>query len=379
LNAESPTPGEALPSKEQLLAFQSTWLRRAGLAAVFGATIVAASIALQQVGLNVPNGNSNADQLVFEHAHAGRLIYTSILLGIGLMLFAVPLYVLFQSVAGRSKRVRRAFVGLVLLGPLAFGIGAAVSSIGSTQAAKKFHDQEPAAVQKARQDAEQAKAAQAKPAPQKANQSPQPTTTAPATTSTTGSTTINLNGTTTTVATPVTPDQAGSNAREELADHLNKHEALLIAGGFAGFVGKLALVFGMIYTSLWCIRTGLLSGFWGIFGIVVGAGLILLGPLGFALLVIWFASVGLMMLGRWPKPLPPAWAEGKAIPPQRRSEDLGPPVSERGDSGTVEGSGREVSESPLPEEGDGGTDPGQALDEYGQTQGQRRKKRKRRS
>ena len=361
--------GRALPSKEELLAFQSTWIKRAGVAAVLGALIVAGSIALQQAGLNPPSGNSDADQLVFEHAHAGRLIYTSILLGIGLILFVVPLYFLFRAAAGRAQRVRNAFVGLILLGPLAFGLGAAVASIGSTKAAENFHNQEPAAIQQARQQAEQAQAAQQKPPPKT-------TATAPTTTAPTGSTTINLDGTTTTVATPVTPDQAGGNEREELASHLNRHTTLLLAGGFLGFIGKLALVFGLIYTSLWCMRVGLLSRFWGVAGMVAGLGLILLGALGFAVLVIWFAAVGLMFLGFWPRPLPPAWAAGEAMPWQSRSENLGPPP-ESGPGGTVEGSGREVSESPLPEQGDANGQPPEPP--YGETQGQRRKKRKRRN
>jgi Tfp pilus assembly protein PilV len=370
VNAVPPTTGRPLPSKEELLSFQSTWIKRAGLASLLGAVIVAASIVLQQIGLNPPDGNSDADQLVFEHAHADRLIYTSILLGIGLALFAVPLTFLFRAAAGRAQRVRAAFIALVVLGPVALGLGAALSSIGSTQAAQKFHDQEPAAVQQARQQAEQA---QAKPSrgSQRATTNA-PTTTAGTTTAGTGSTTINLNGTTTTVATPVTPSQAGGNARENLADHINKHTTLLLVGGLVGFIGRLALVFGLIYTSLWCMRTGLLTRYGGIAGIVAGVGLILLGAVGFAVLVIWFAVVGLILLGVWPAPLPPAWEAGKAIPWPGR-ENLAPPGSDPAGSGTVEGSGREVSEASLPERADEPPQP-----PYGETQGQRRKKRKRR-
>lgn len=366
MNAEPPTTGRPLPSKEELLGFQSTWMKRAGFAALLGAVIVAASIVLQQVGLNPPSGKSNADQLVFEHAHANRLIYTSILLGVGLALFAIPLTFLFRAVAGRAQRVRPAFLALIVLGPPALGLGVAISSIGSTQAAQKFHDQEPAAVQQAHRQAEQA---QAKPA-----QGTQTGTTA-TTTTPTGSTTINLNGTTTTVSTPVTPTQAGSNARENLADHINKHTTLLLVGGLVGFIGRLALVFGLIYTSLWCMRTGLLTRYGGVAGIVAGVGLILLGAVGFAVLVIWFAVVGLILLGVWPPPLPPAWEAGEAIPWVRREDDLGPSPDGDG-SGTVEGSGREVSEKQLPE-GDQSAEPPQPP--YGETQGQRRKKRKRRS
>jgi hypothetical protein len=380
VNAESPTPGSSLPSKNDLLAFQSTWMRRAGFAGVLGAFVVAAAVVLQQVGLDLPSGKSDADQLVFEHAHSQRLVYTSFLLGIGLALFAVPLVFLFRSAAGRAPRVRNAFLGLIVLGPLGFGVGVAVSSLGSARAADKFHTQAPAAIQKARQQAEQAQAGDAKSTPEKkasgGGSTSAATTTGP-TTSTTESTTLNLNGTTTTVATPITPDQAQGNARENLADDINKHTALLVAGGFIGFVGRLALVFGLIYTSLWSMRVGLLSRLWSTVGMIAGAGLILLGPIGLALMVLWFAATGLMFIGVWPGPLAPAWAAGEAVPWVRASEDLGPPVEERGPGGTVEGSGREVSEPPLAE--DEGGEQGQPTDQYGMTQGQRRKKRKRRS
>ena len=69
-----------------------------------------------------------------------------------------------------------------------------------------------------------------------------------------------------------------------------------------------------------------------------------------------------------------AWDAGEAIPWANRG-DIGPPPEERGDAGTVEGTGREVSEQPLPENGQPDQPPEPP---YGETQGQRRKKRKRR-
>jgi hypothetical protein len=366
-----------LPSKEELLAFQSRWLRRAGAAALGGALIVAASVALQQVGLNIPGGNSDADQLVFEHAHASRLIYSSVIQAVGFALFLGPLLFLFRSANGRAERMRGAFTGVIVLGPLAFAIGLAISSVGSTQAADKFHTQEPAVVQHARQ---QAQAAQAPaPAAPKKGTSTGTSSTKSATTTTAATTTAATTTTgtaTTTTANPATPDHAASNAREGLADHLNKHTSLLIVGGLISTVGVLALVFGMIYTNLWSMRTGLLSRLWGALGMAFGLFLII--PLFPPIpgLVLWFAILGLMFLGLWPRPLPPAWAAGEAVPWQRPGDDLGPPPEERGPSGTVEGSGREVSEAPLPENGQPDQPPEPP---YGETQGQRRKKRKRRS
>jgi hypothetical protein len=94
--------------------------------------------------------------------------------------------------------------------------------------------------------------------------------------------------------------------------------------------------------------------------------------------VLWFAITGLMLARLWPRPLPPAWEAGEAIPWPRPGEDLGPPVAERGESGTVEGSGREISEPPLPEGTQNGEPDQPPEPPYGETQGQRRKKRKRR-
>jgi hypothetical protein len=370
----------SLPSKGELLAFQGRWLRRAGFAGIAAALIVAASIVLQRVGLDLPNGDSDADQLVFEHAHSGRLIYTSVIQGIGFCLFAIPLVFLFRSASGRAQRVRRAFTPLIVLGPLAFGIGLAVSSVGSSQAADDFAKQEPAKVQEARQQAVQAQATAT--APEAKGKSTQAATTAPSGTVTpsTSTSSTTATGSTTTpsgaAAKPKTPDQAADDARESLADHLNRHTTLLIVGGLISTIGVLALVFGMIYTNLWCMRLGLLTRFWGAIGMAFGLFLVI--PLFPPIpgLVLWFAVTGLMLAGLWPRPLPPAWAAGEAIPWRRPGDDLGPPPAERGPSGTVEGSGREVSEQPLPDEG--GQNGEAPEPPYDETQGQRRKKRKRR-
>jgi hypothetical protein len=356
----TPPLQSSLPSKQEVLAFQNQWLKRAGAAGLGAAFIVAASIVLQRAGLDLPNGDSDADQLVFAHAHSSRLIYSSVLQGLGFVLFLGPLLFLFRSANMRAQRMRGALAALIVLGPVAFGIGVAVSAVGSSDAADKFATQEPAVVQQARQQAEQ----QAK-AP------------APATTTTPSTTT----GTTTTAAAPKpkTPDQAASSAREGLADHLNKDTALLVAGGLISTIGVLALVFGMIYTNLWSMRTGLVSRFWGALGMAFGLFLILPVFPPVPGLVLWFAALGLMFLGLWPRPLPPAWAAGEAVPWQRPGDDIGPSPPEQGPSGTVEGSGREVSEQPLPESGeqDGESD-APPEPPYGETQGQRRKKRKRR-
>jgi hypothetical protein len=364
----------SLPSKRELLDFQDRWQLRAGAAALAGGFIVVGGLLYQHLGLTQPDANSNADQLAFFHAHSARLTLSFVIQGIGFALFAIPLFFLFKAASGRAERMRNAFTALVVLGPLAFGLGFAITPFGSSKAADDFVKQEPAVVQHARQ---QAGAAQTAPAPAaKGDKAKGKTGTAAATTvpTTTSGTTsaAGTTGTTTTAAKPKTPDQAASDAREGLADHLNKHTGVLIVGGLISTVGVLSLVFGMVYTALWSIRTGLLTRFWGAVGMAFGLFLIIPLVPPIPGLVLWFAVLGLMFLGRWPRPLPPAWAAGEAIPWQRPGDDLGPPPGGNG-SGTVEGSGREVSEQPLPEEGEAPPEP-----PYGETQGQRRKKRKRR-
>jgi len=342
-----------LPSKRDLLSFQETWLRRAGFAALIGAFLIAASIVYQRAGLDLPDSDSDADQLVFAHAHSGRLILSSVLQAVGFCLFTPLLYVLFSAAAGRAERVRRALMPLALLGPVAFGIGVAVSSLGTSDAADTFVSKQPAVVQQARENAT-------------ANeQQSAPSTKKGATTS----------GTTTTAAAAKTPDEAADDARENLADDTNKDTTLLIVGGITSTVGVLALVFAMIYTSMWSMRTGLLTRFWGALGIAFGLFLVIPIFPPIPGLVLWFAALGLMFIGVWPRPLPPAWAAGEAIPWVPAGDDMGPPPGS-GPPGTVEGSGREVSEPPLPENGEAGEPPEPPS---GETQGQRRKKRKRRN
>jgi hypothetical protein len=369
-----------LPSKRDLLAFQDAWLRRAGAAALLGAFLIAASIVYQRAGLDLPDSDSDADQLVFAHAHSGRLLLSSVIQMIGFWLFAPPLYVLFRSAAGRAARMRSAFLALVVLGPLAFGIGLTVSALGTASAADDFVDKEPAVVQKAREDAAQAQRQdqQSSAAPKgdkgTTTQAVEGTTTGGTTTSGTTTSGTTTTGTATTAATPRSPDQAADDAREDLADDTNHDNSLLIAGGLVSTIGVLALVFGLVYTSIWSMRTGLLTRFWGALGIAFGLFLVLPIFPPVPGLVLWFAAIGLMFLGTWPRGLPPAWEAGEAIPWDSPDAGMHPEPGD-GPPGTVEGSGREIAEPPLAEDSESG-EPPEPPD--GKTQGQPRKKRKRR-
>jgi hypothetical protein len=364
---EAASPGKALPSKQELLDFQARWMRPAGICAILGAFAFAVSLPLQPSG----GGDDDAERLTeFHDQSTGLIVGQGLLIGIAVLLFIPLLYVLIRSVVGRTERVRRGMIAFAFVGPILFSVSGLLVAVGLSDVADKFVEQAPAKERQARERAAAAQGAaatggSAEPSKKGAGEG---TTTEPATT-TEGTTTAAQGTTTTPQATaPLNPDQAANKARDDLADDVIDDSGVLQAGSLLRFIGLITLVFAMIYIPLWCMRTGLLTRFWAMLGVALGISLLLI-PVGIFGLVLWFAVLGLMLAGWWTRPLPPAWAAGEAIPWLRPDEDIGP-SPERGPSDTFEGSGREVSEPPLEE----GEDEGQP----GETQGQRRKKRKRR-
>jgi hypothetical protein len=343
----------SLPGKQELLSFESRWLRRAGALAILGSLIFAIGVIVQQAGIDATDNDH--EQLQQFHENGGQLIAGQVLQGFGFSLFAFPIYVLFRAAAGRTDRMRRAFLPLAVIGPPLFFIGAVVAAVGLKDAADQYVEERPAIERQARQEAA------APPADQGT------TTEAPTTEGTT------TEGTSTEAPSDAeTPDERVDDALEERAEDLAGDSSAVQIGSGMRLTATLALVFAMVYVPLWAMRTGLLTRFWATLGMALGASLILVGILGLMGLVLWFAAIGLQLAGWWPGPRPPAWETGEAIPWQRPGQDLGPPPDRppAGGGDAVEGSGREVSEQPLPE---GHTD-----ESGGETQDQRRKKRKRR-
>lgn len=102
-------------------------------------------------------------------------------------------------------------------------------------------------------------------------------------------------------------------------NHSNQHAKDLVGGGSAAVfsfltpIGALTFALGMIMTNVNAIRTGLLTTFVGIIGVI--GGILFVLPLGppQLLLFFWLAAVGLTLLDRWPGGRGPAWAAGEAI------------------------------------------------------------------
>src|SRR5215210_2614767 len=312
-------------------------MRPAGIAAIIGAGLLVAAGVVGSVG----SADGSAEQLMLYEDHAGRLEIAAVISAVGLLLLAFPLYFLFRSARARTDRLRSFAAPLIVTGAALVAIQGVLVSLGLKDASDTYVAGVGAVEVKARQ------------ADTPTNP---PTGTGPTTTTPAQST-----------------EQRVSDARDDFAEDTVNDESKVKSARLIGLLGGLTLIAGTAYTLVWVTRTGLLTRFMTTIGMVFIAALLLLPGLGPIGMVLWFAVLGLMLAGWWVRPLPPAWAAGEAVPWPRPGEDLeaapgdGPPAT----SGTVEGSGREVAERPLPE------DDATAERPPGESQGQRRKKRKR--
>ena len=100
-----------------------------------------------------------------------------------------------------------------------------------------------------------------------------------------------------------------------LAENLREDSGGLQTAAGLLLPGMLALIFSMIYTPLWAVRTGLLTRFFGTLGMALGASLL------FILQIALLADPLLARLLRpaavraaCPSGRPPAWDAGEAIP-----------------------------------------------------------------
>lgn len=126
-----------------------------------------------------------------------------------------------------------------------------------------------------------------------------------------------------------------------LAADLFEDSSLRNVAGGLGAGGVLSLIFAMIYTALWASRTGLVTRFYGTFGMALGASLLFppLAELALPMLFLWFAYLALMISGRLRKGRPPAWDAGRAIPWPKPGEE---PLPAAGPADVVEADASEI-------------------------------------
>jgi hypothetical protein len=181
----------------------------------------------------------------------GTMFVAAALNMLSLMAFAPPLYYLFRAASARNTSVRRGLVGVVVVGPLFLGAAEVLQWVALNNAATDFH----------------------------------------------------------------TPGGGAGIPIGEYAEDLIRDQTTFgIAQGLS-FAGVLGFVVGVIYTALWAMRVGLVTRFFGTFGMALGASLVLLAQ-AFSLLalMIWMVWLGLIYLDKVPRGRPPAWDAGEAIP-----------------------------------------------------------------
>lgn len=228
--------------------------------------LVIAAIVVASQGVGGSSGESELLRNV--QAHRGAQMLSSILQALGVGLLAAPLYYLFRAAKARSERMRGQLVGVVVAAPLFLAVLAILSGLSTLHAASDFVTTEV------------------------------PRLTAKG---------ISL---------------GSDKANEAANDTISEAPLRPLAAGF-GLGGQLGFLVAMIYTSLYAMRTGLLTRFWGSLGIALGA----VSFIFFQFTLLWFIYFTLFLLGLVPGGKPPAWDSGEAepwpTPGEKAATDMG--------------------------------------------------------
>lgn len=253
------------------------------LATILGVVTTMSGLVVQSSGLD-PSPADDAARLLDRVDNFDSILAGAILSGLGYILLAGTVLFLFSAAARRSDRVRQSLRPLVAIGAVLLAISGVVTAIGYDSVATDF--------------------------------------------------------------TGAGLPTSGEAAADRASDLIGGSTALQI-GAFAGLAGIAAFSFGIIYSSLWGMRTGLLTRFWGTLGIAFGAAFLLaqiLGPIGFLGVLVWLVHVALIGNGRWMGGPLPAWETGTAVPwPDPRAAPPEPDPEEAAAPEDFEGSATEVA------------------------------------
>jgi hypothetical protein len=289
------------------------WQRRWALPAALAAFAAAAFfVASLFVGSSGDvPSGSDADILRAYADDESTRFLSAILSGIGMMLLAGPLAYLFRSAAARSPGVRRGLIGVVFIGPIFLGLGGILQHFALAGAADDFANS----------------------------------------------------------------GQGAGVPVGEYAEDVIRDQALLGPSTGLFFAGLIALAVGTIYSSLWAMRVGLVTRFFGTFGMALGAAAVifLLQPFLVIALMMWAVWLGLIFLGKVPGGAPPAWEAGEAIPWPRPGETPDGGADDR----EVEGEAQELF-SDADADADAGDSDGASPNAARRERAKRRKRKQRR-
>jgi hypothetical protein len=313
------------PTRSELLESEKGLLKPAGIAALLGVVLFVASAFIQS---SVGGESVDTDaELLTQYAEDGStLLLGRIVFGLAFLCFTLPLYTLFRAIQARTDRLRNSFIAFCFIGPVLLAIQGPMLAVGYQEAGDKFAEEAPAL------EAEQ-------PAPEKSAEPGAKEENAGAATET------GAEETTTTSGSDEEDDSDEEDTPEEqLAEDLIEDNGTVSVAQPLLLPALLGMVTAMIFINIWAQRVGLVTRFWGSLGIALGAAMIIILPIALLGIVLWFMALGMMYLNIGRRGRPPAWDAGIAIPWVRAGDE--PPDEPPGPGGTVEGSGRDVSEGP---------------------------------
>ncbi len=351
-------------TKTQILERERRGTMIAGIAAVAGVALILASFGDSAAGVRA--GTGLAERLTEVDGERGKLIVASVVQLIGWALLAVPLVFMFRAAAARSGRVRSGLIGVIIAAPLFIGLGGLISAGSILQAATDFKDVPASTISKCVEgkvkEADESDAGSAAKPDDGAGKGKS-------------------------ASSPTDLERYEEDCADDAAQDARSDASLAPLETGLGLAGLLGFTISVVYVSLWSMRTGLLSRFWGSLGLALGAVFVF-----FTLFtLVWFIYIGLLLAGWVPGGRPPAWAAGEAVEPPRPSGGLfggqgstgpdgGPdpdgddgPVDEWGEptDGVIEGTGDELTPQEAPEPRSADTD------EPGAPRVERRKRKKR--
>jgi hypothetical protein len=337
--------------RQQLLEREQRWALIAGIASVAGVALILASFGASASGVRTAAGV--ADRLLEVDANRGTLIIASTVQAIGWFMLVIPLVYLFQAASARAAQVRRGLLGLIIIAPIFLGLGGLLSTVSVLDAATQFKNVPASEITACVSEQQTEGETGGDPATGGAESDPPD---------------------------PSATEEIEEECRDEAARDARTESSVAGIETGLGLAGLFGFTIAVVYCSLWGMRTGLLTRFWGSLGVALGAVFVF-----FTLFtLVWFIYIGLLFAGWVPGGRPPAWASGQAMPwpkgrPRRGDDgpgdgrsaaDQDPDGPDRGP--VLEGFGEEAPDETLPER-----DPYEAPEPDDATQIERRKRKKR--
>lgn len=235
--------------------------RNGRIAGVIGMIGVIVFVGVGATGLagEFQGADGFAESLVAFPAESSEVVVLLVAQAVGIALFIPALLILFSAVRNRNEKFRPGLIGLCIAGPLFFA-GSLIASYFAIDAAAGVFD-------------------------------------------------------------PANLDagvELGSEEADDVAQDIYLDQGTANVASGLRFAGQLGMTFIIVYTSLYAMRSGLMTRFWGTLGMALGVGVLLIGP---PALLGFFLAVSLLVAGFWPGGRPPAWDAGVAIPWPKPGEE----------------------------------------------------------